>query len=74
MRQDIKEMLDYLIKYIDMLHNKKAKEDAKDECKCSNCVFTGDGQRYCYDCKKYTTAPTSAELEQDMMTRKGRME
>ena len=33
------------------------------KCSCNNCVFTGNGQRYCYDCGKYTPAPTSAELE-----------
>ena len=24
------------------------------DCTCSNCTFTGDGRRYCYDCKKCT--------------------
>ena len=33
------------------------------KCTCTNCVFTGNGQRYCYDCGKYSPAPTSAELE-----------
>ena len=33
------------------------------KCNCNNCVFTGNGQRYCYDCGKYTKAPTAEELE-----------
>ena len=36
------------------------------DCTCSNCVFTGNGQRYCYDCGKYTKAPTAEELERQI--------
>ena len=33
------------------------------DCTCTNCVFMGDGKRYCYDCEQYTTVPTGEELE-----------
>lgn len=24
------------------------------DCTCTNCIFLGDGRRYCYDCEEYT--------------------
>lgn len=33
------------------------------DCTCTNCIFIGDGKRYCYDCEQWTTAPNSEELE-----------
>lgn len=40
-------------------------------CTCTNCIFLGDGRRYCYDCKEYTRTnvffplPTKQELASD---------
>ena len=36
---------------------------------CSNCSFTGDGKRYCYDCGKYTKMPSRDTIE-DMIASK----
>ena len=33
------------------------------DCTCSNCIFMGDGFRYCYDCEKYTKMPSKEEFE-----------
>ncbi len=38
-------------------------------CTCSNCTFTGNGKRYCYDCKKYTDMPSKVELEREIKER-----
>jgi len=38
-------------------------------CTCSNCTFTGDGKRYCYDCGKYTKMPSRDTIE-DMIASK----
>lgn len=33
------------------------------DCTCTNCIFIGDGRRYCYDCEKYTKMPTREAIE-----------
>ena len=33
------------------------------DCTCSNCIFMGDGFRYCYDCEKYIKMPSREEIE-----------
>lgn len=33
------------------------------DCTCSNCIFMGDGFRYCYDCEKYIKMPSREEFE-----------
>jgi hypothetical protein len=33
------------------------------DCTCSNCIFIGNGMRYCYDCKKHTKLPPRVEME-----------
>ena len=42
------------------------------DCTCTNCIFIGDGKRYCYDCEQYTTIPTGEEFEREIALRAGR--
>ena len=42
-------------------------------CTCTNCIFIGDGRKYCYDCQEYTRTnvffPLPTRQEEDMDAR-----
>ena len=44
------------------------------DCTCSNCIFMGDGFRYCYDCEKYTKMPSKEEFERKVAEAGKRLE
>ena len=64
MRQGIKEMIDYLVKYIEMLKDKDS-VCQRSKCSCNNSVFW-DGIRYCPDCNTHSAAPTQDELNKEI--------